>query len=169
MSRWPAPGSPPNRPPEFVSCQTPSVLSLQAKEALGISVRKAFSIGRRHRQVLQKCASLRHRLVGIVYREHDARRADLQKQVLERGREIKAAERVVHILSQIGLDRLAELGHFYRQISGQPRQHEWDAFAQMSDDDLKLGIAVEHAAKDHADEMDGRLDMPTPTGCREGG
>ena len=43
-------------------------------------------------------------------------------------------------------------------------EHAGKSFTEVADDDLQPRKAVEHAAKDEADDMDSRFDVPAPTG-----
>ena len=44
---------------------------LESKKALCVAVRDPLAVGGAHRQLIQECARLRHRSVGIVGREHN--------------------------------------------------------------------------------------------------
>ena len=73
----------------------------------------------------------------------------------------------MQVLPQVIANRPCELGQFGRQVAVKPWQHERQTFAQMSDHDLQLGKAVEHAAENETDDVNRSLDMPTPCRTRQ--
>jgi hypothetical protein len=105
--------------------------------------------------------------VWVVNAEHDPLYADFEQQVEERRREIEAAEGVMHVLPQTVGDRPRKLGHLLGQSPVHPFPHKGDGFAHVADHDLQFGMPVEHAAKDHAQEMDRCFYVPAPAGTRE--
>src|SRR5208337_4401179 len=44
--------------------------------------------------------------------------------------------------------------------------HERQRLAHMADDDLQFGVCVKHAAEDHPEDMQRRLDVPAPAAVR---
>src|SRR5690242_1053787 len=80
-----------------------------SEDALGVQVRDFLSIGRADWELIEERARSRHRLVGMVRREHDSIDADFEKQIEKSGSEIEAAECVVDILAKIEANRMLQL------------------------------------------------------------
>ena len=70
------------------------------------------------------------------------------------------------VFAQIGGDRPLQLGN-RRRHDVEPPEHAGKPLAEMADDDLQLREAVEHAAKDQADDVNRGFDVPAPAGARE--
>ncbi len=67
-----------------------------------IAVRNSFPVGVADRKPVAEGAALRHRLIGVIGRKHDAVDADLEYEIEERRQEVEARERTMDVLAQMG-------------------------------------------------------------------
>src|SRR5271154_2651142 len=97
---------------------------------------EALLVGGADGKLFQKCAPLRHRLIRVIDREHDAVDAtQFKKEAKEGCRENEARESVMEIFAQVRGDGALQLGHC-RNHDVDALKHARQAFAHVADHDL---------------------------------